>query len=174
MAFVPPGLFVPALPHGVSYAGVFCTDRHDRPLLLTSVHHPGEYQYPGGLLDAGEDPWVCALRETAEEIGFVPASLDDAPRLLLLSFTPPKPPWPWTMGVTFDGGRLTDQEIERITLDPEEHSRHAVRTVEEWSRIVSPHRLHTLRVSLAARRTGTAAYLRTPARLPAGPEGHLT
>ncbi|WP_149038696.1 NUDIX domain-containing protein, partial [Kitasatospora sp. MBT63] len=98
------------------------------------VHHPGEYQYPGGLLDPGEDPWQCALRETGEEIGFVPASLDDAPRLLLLSFTPPEPPWPWKIGVTFDGGRLTDEEIERITLDPAEHSGHAVRTLDEWSR----------------------------------------
>ncbi len=159
MTFVPPEQFVPTLPHGVSYAGVFLTDRHDRPLLLTSVHHPGEYQYPGGLLDDGEDPWTCALRETAEEIGFVPASLDDAPRLLLLSFTPPEPPWPWKLGVTFDGGRLTDEEIQRITLDPTEHNGHTVRTFEDWSHTVAPRRLRTLRASLAARRSGLAEYL---------------
>lgn len=165
-AFVPPEEFVPTLPHGVSYAGVFFTDHDDRPLLLTSVHHPGEYQYPGGLLDPGEDPWRCALRETAEEIGFVPACLDDAPRLLLLSFTPPEPPWPWKIGVTFDGGRLTDREIERITLDPAEHSGHAVRTLDDWSALVGPRRLRTLRASLTARRTGRAEYLVSEPRIP--------
>ncbi|MER8188595.1 NUDIX domain-containing protein [Kitasatospora sp. NPDC094015] len=166
MVFVPPELFVPTLPHGVSYAGVFFTDYDDRPLLLTSVHHPREYQYPGGLLDPDEDPWTCARRETGEEIGFLPTSLDDAPRLLLLSFTPPEPPWPWKIGVTFDGGRLTDREIERIALDPAEHSGHAVRTFEDWSRIVTPRRLRTLRASLTARRTGRAEYLVSDPRTP--------
>ncbi|WP_331745334.1 ATP-binding cassette domain-containing protein [Kitasatospora sp. NBC_01300] len=78
MGFVPPERFLPTLPHGTSHAGALLTDRHDRPLLLTSLH-PGEYQYPGGPLD-DEDPWTCALRETAGETGFVPAALDDTPR----------------------------------------------------------------------------------------------
>ncbi|MFB6894417.1 NUDIX domain-containing protein [Kitasatospora sp. NPDC056327] len=165
-AFLTPEQFVPTLPHGVSCAGVFFTDHADRPLLVTSVRHPGEYQCPGGLLAPGEDPWRCALRETAREIGFIPACLDDAPRLLLLSFTPPEPPWPWKIGVAFDGGRLTDREIDRIALDPTDHSGHAVRSIEGWSAIVSPRRLRTLRASLTARRTGRAEYLVSEPRIP--------
>ncbi|MEV7930835.1 MULTISPECIES: hypothetical protein [unclassified Kitasatospora] len=41
----------------------------------------------------------------------------------MLSFTPPEPPRPWKIGVTFDGGHLTDKELERITPDPAEHDR---------------------------------------------------
>ncbi|MFF1792091.1 hypothetical protein ACFVX9_37230 [Kitasatospora sp. NPDC058243] len=87
----------------------------------------------------------------------------------MLSFTPPEPPWPWKIGVTFDGGRLTDKELERITPDPAEHSGHAVRTVEEWGRIVTPRRLRTLRASLTARRTGVAEYLVSEPRRPGEP-----
>ncbi|MGW6918018.1 NUDIX domain-containing protein [Kitasatospora sp. NPDC054939] len=158
MVFIPPEDFVPTLPHGISFAAAFCTDERDRPLLLTSVHRPGDYQYPGGLLDPGEDPWGCVLRETAEELGFVPASLR-GPRLLVVSFTPPRAPWPWKLGVVFDGGRLTAAELARITLDPQEHSGHAVRSVDEWARLVTAPRLGLLRASLAARRSGAAAYL---------------
>jgi 8-oxo-dGTP pyrophosphatase MutT (NUDIX family) len=158
MAFVPPEEFVPTLPHGILHASAFFTDSRDRPLLLASAYHAGEHQFPGGLLDADEDPWECAVRETGEEIGFVPAALG-APRLLAVSFTPPEQPWPWSIGLLFDGGRLTDEEIARITLSPEEHTGHAIHTVEQWSTIVGPWRMTTLHACLTARRTGVPAYL---------------
>lgn len=32
-------------------------------------HHKGQIAFPGGSLEAGEDPWAAAVRETEEEIG---------------------------------------------------------------------------------------------------------
>ncbi|MCP3963242.1 MAG: CoA pyrophosphatase [bacterium] len=32
-------------------------------------HHKGQIAFPGGSLEAGEDPWDAALRETHEEVG---------------------------------------------------------------------------------------------------------
>lgn len=32
-------------------------------------HQPGEICFPGGGIEAGEQPWSCALRETEEELG---------------------------------------------------------------------------------------------------------
>ena len=35
-------------------------------------YHRGQIAFPGGSLEAGEDPWAAALRETQEEIGLDP------------------------------------------------------------------------------------------------------
>jgi 8-oxo-dGTP pyrophosphatase MutT (NUDIX family) len=37
--------------------------------------HKGQIAFPGGSLEAGEDPWQGALRETHEEVGIEPAKV---------------------------------------------------------------------------------------------------
>jgi 8-oxo-dGTP pyrophosphatase MutT (NUDIX family) len=37
--------------------------------------HTGEVSFPGGRLEDGEEPEMCALRETSEEIGLDPAAV---------------------------------------------------------------------------------------------------
>lgn len=49
---------------------VFTRRRDDLP------HHAGQVSFPGGVMETGEDPTACALRETREEIGAVAARLD--------------------------------------------------------------------------------------------------
>jgi 8-oxo-dGTP pyrophosphatase MutT (NUDIX family) len=38
--------------------------------------HPGEISFPGGLVEAGEDPAGAALRESQEELGLAPADVE--------------------------------------------------------------------------------------------------
>lgn len=38
-------------------------------------HHKGQIAFPGGSLEAGEEPWDAALREAQEEIGLDPAKV---------------------------------------------------------------------------------------------------
>ncbi|TWE21796.1 8-oxo-dGTP pyrophosphatase MutT (NUDIX family) [Kitasatospora atroaurantiaca] len=158
--WLPPEQFVPTLPHGIAYAAFVFRDSDDRVLALHSAYDRATLNLPGGLLDPDEDLLGCARRETIEELGFLPASVDQhTPQLLVLSFTAPQPPWPWKVGAFFDGGILTDQEISGITLDPAEHTAFAFKSVKEWAAIADERRAQVLHAATSARRTGRTAYL---------------
>ncbi len=57
------------------------TDREQPGVLLTQRpndmrDHPGQVAFPGGKIDAGEDPITAALREAEEEIALDPSHVD--------------------------------------------------------------------------------------------------
>ncbi len=60
----------------------------------TVPHHKGEISFPGGGLEAGEDPPRAALREAEEEVGLAPERveiaglLDDVPSIARYVVTP--------------------------------------------------------------------------------------
>ena len=59
------------------------TDRPEPGLLLTVRRenlrtHAGQVAFPGGRIDAGEDPMEAALREANEELGIDPAAVEVA------------------------------------------------------------------------------------------------
>lgn len=74
--------------------------RPEGPTLLftrrtkTVPHHKGEISFPGGGLEAGEDPPRAALREADEEVGLAPERveiaglLDDVPSIARYVVTP--------------------------------------------------------------------------------------
>lgn len=71
--------------------------RGDEILLLRQRHHPA-WSLPGGLLDAGEAPSLCVMREVKEELG-VDIVVDARPAAVLVEgrridivFTAP---WPY-------------------------------------------------------------------------------
>jgi len=67
---VPAAVLVPLFEED-GEARVILTRRSDQ--LRT---HTGEVSFPGGRLDPGEAPMAAALREAAEELGLVPATVE--------------------------------------------------------------------------------------------------
>jgi 8-oxo-dGTP pyrophosphatase MutT (NUDIX family) len=66
-------------------APLFLRDGADR-LFLTKRRddlpdHPGQVAFPGGAREGDEDALACALRETAEEVGIDPATVEVLGRL---------------------------------------------------------------------------------------------
>ncbi|MCE7001134.1 NUDIX hydrolase [Saccharothrix sp. S26] len=96
-------------------AGVLFRDEAGRVLLVETSYKPN-WEIPGGSVDAGEAPWRAAVREVAEELGI------DRPlgRLLVIDHIPADGPMPEGLAFIFDGGLITDEEVNAVELtDPE-------------------------------------------------------
>jgi len=82
-AAAPPGLWIDPRIHEIEAftpaAVLIAITERERPGVLL-LHrpsnmraHPGQIAFPGGRIDAGEDPVTAALREANEELGIDPA-----------------------------------------------------------------------------------------------------
>ncbi|WP_329570914.1 NUDIX hydrolase [Kitasatospora sp. NBC_01266] len=149
------------LPHGVLFAAVHFTDADGNPLLLKSVYDPEVWQFAGGNLEFGDDPWQAARREVLEETGLTLPE-HPVPPLLALLFVGPSGGWPFKIGVVFDGGPLDAAQLAGLRLDPAEHTEFAVRPLAAWRQELRPARLALVEAVAEARRTGRAAYLQLP------------
>lgn len=90
-------------------AGVLFTDGHDRVLLVEPSYKP-EWEIPGGSVDENESPWATASRELAEELGMT----RKPGRLLVVDHVLPQEPWTEAVVFVFDGGVLTQSEVDEI------------------------------------------------------------
>ncbi|MFJ8041174.1 NUDIX domain-containing protein [Kitasatospora sp. NPDC096147] len=144
------------LTHGILWTCAFTTDTAGRPIMLKSVYDPEVWQFGGGNVDQGEHPWESTVREVREETGH---TLRGEPRLLAVIFQAPAGDWPAKVGVAFDGGLLTADQIDALVLDPAEHSEVRVQALDDWRRTLTPARFAMVAALATARRTGFAQYL---------------
>jgi 8-oxo-dGTP pyrophosphatase MutT (NUDIX family) len=156
-----PAQYAQTVPHHTVYGCLYIRDEHDRPVQLRSVYGSRLWQFPGGNLDAqGEDPLQTARREAVEETGLELGL--DTPKLLLTHFLHAGPRLPLNkVGLIFDGGRLTAEQLGRIRLDPAEHDMWAVHDLATWHRLMAPRAFARLDAIEQARRGEGPAYLTT-------------
>jgi ADP-ribose pyrophosphatase YjhB (NUDIX family) len=91
-------------------ASMLITDREDRILLVKPNYRP-DWGIPGGIVEDGEAPDVCATREIAEELGLdIPAG-----DLLVVDWMAAAGERPQAiMTFIFDGGVLRDPGAIRL------------------------------------------------------------
>lgn len=156
-----PGQYARTVPHHTVYGCLYIRDEHDRPVQLRSVFGSRLWQFPGGNLDAqGEDPLQTARREAVEETGLELGM--NSPRLLLTHFVHAGPRMPLSkVGLIFDGGRLTVDQLRQIRLDPAEHDMWAVHDLADWEELMAHEAFARLDAIERARRGEGPAYLIT-------------
>jgi 8-oxo-dGTP pyrophosphatase MutT (NUDIX family) len=114
-------------------AGVVYRDDRRR-VLLVETSYKAEWDIPGGAVEADEAPWRTARREVREELGL------DKPlgRLLAIDYIPTDSPMPEGMAFLWDGGILTDEEVDGISLTDPEILSIKFCTTEDIARLVKP------------------------------------
>ncbi|AJE81563.1 hypothetical protein SLNWT_1187 [Streptomyces albus] len=153
--------YAQTVPHHTVYGCLYIRDEADRPVQLRSVYGSRLWQFPGGNLDTpGEDPLQTARREAVEEtcleLGL------GTPKLLLTHFLHAGPSLPLNkVGLIFDGGRLTADQLDRIRLDPAEHDMWAVHDLATWQDLMAPRAFARLDAIERARLGEGPAYLIT-------------
>ncbi|KUN38707.1 NUDIX hydrolase [Streptomyces olivochromogenes] len=153
--------YAQTVPHHTVYGCLYIRDERDRPVQLRSVYGSRLWQFPGGNLDApGEDPLQTAQREAVEETGLELGL--ETPKLLLTHFLHAGPRLPLNkVGLIFDGGQLTADQLGRIRLDPAEHDMWAVHDLATWHELMAPRAFARLDAIERARRGEGPAYLIT-------------
>ncbi|MGV9343663.1 NUDIX hydrolase [Streptomyces spiralis] len=136
-------------------SGVLLFDEQDRVLLVDPTYKPG-WEFPGGVVEAGEAPARAGMREVAEETGL---RLDEVPRLLVVDWERPAPPAFGGLRLLFDGGRLDSAAAGRLLLPGPELRDCRFVTEQEAARLLPPVRYERLRWALRARERGAAVYL---------------
>ena len=99
-------------------AGALIFDRAGRLLILKPTYKSG-WTIPGGVMEAdGESPWEACRREVREETGIEVAR----GRLAAVDFRRPRPDRPGGVRFLFDCGKVSDQALSGLVLQPEEIS----------------------------------------------------
>ncbi|MEO3756113.1 NUDIX domain-containing protein [Streptomyces sp. B6B3] len=131
-------------------AGVLLFDDRDRVLLVDPTYKPG-WEFPGGVVEAGEPPARAAVREVAEELGL---HLTHEPALLIVDWEPPRPPRFGGLRLLFDGGRLEAERVREVLLPGAELRGWRFAGEKEAESLLSPGRFARLRWALRARAEG--------------------
>lgn len=109
------GVMNSALPRKRLIAHVLMHDLDGR-ILLCDTMFKADWELPGGIVEPYESPRQGAIREVREELG-----IDiELGRLLAVDWMPPYLGWDDAEELIFDGGTVTEAEIEAYVLQPSE------------------------------------------------------
>src|SRR5260370_1670968 len=121
--------YLPAIP---ASAGALIFDRADRLLILKPTYKSG-WTIPGGVMEAdGETPWEACRREVREECGIEVCR----GRLACMDFRRPKPGRAGGIRFLFDCGRIDDQALAGIGVQPEEVSEYRLAALPDALRLL--------------------------------------
>ncbi|MFF4816085.1 NUDIX domain-containing protein [Kitasatospora sp. NPDC001309] len=134
-------------------AGVLFFDEDDRVLLVKPTYKPG-WEIPGGYLHAGETPSEGAAREVKEELGITPP----IGRLLVADWAPHSTEGDKLLFV-FDGGVLSADELDSITVDQVEIGEYAFHATDQLDEVLIPRLARRVRAACLARARSATVYL---------------
>ncbi len=133
-------------------AGALFVD-HDGQVLIVEPTYKPRWEIPGGSVERGETPREACERELHDELGI------DLPvgRLLVVDWAPLVREE--RIRYVFDGGILSDEQLDRIVLPPDELTSWAYIPPAELFVMMAPRLMRRVTAALEARQTGRTVYL---------------
>jgi 8-oxo-dGTP diphosphatase len=131
MIEVRPGYFRASWP--VAAAAVIL-DEEDRVLLVQPSYYPGRWLMPGGGAELSDSPRRACERELSEELG-IDVTVG---ALLAVDWIPARSQGFAELIYLFDGGRLTQQQIESIRIPERELTEHQFMTLADAAARLTP------------------------------------
>ena len=151
---LPPDQYVASLARKRMAATAFFRDENGRVLLVDPVYKEN-WDLPGGAVEAEESPHAACRREIAEELG-----LQRPPGpVLAVDWVASRPERPEGLIVIYDGGVLSEKEIENIVLADGELAAFAFADEAEAAARVTPLLARRISSCLAAVTAGTVLSL---------------
>jgi 8-oxo-dGTP diphosphatase len=151
---LPPDQYAASLARKRMAATAFFRDELGR-VLLVNPSYKETWDLPGGAVEAEESPHAACRREVAEELG-----LDRPPGpLLAVDWVPSRPERPEGLIVIYDGGVLSEAEINEIVLADGELIEFAFVAQDKVSTLVTPVLARRVASCLEALTTRTVAAL---------------
>lgn len=142
------------LPRKTTAGGVLFYDGNDRILMVEPVYKP-TWDIPGGVANENESPLEACRREVREEM-----KLDIEPgALLVVDWVPGQGVWHDGLMFIFDGGILSSEQLDSVSLQADELSSYKFVTLEEASEHVRPSLARRLAAAMDARKAGVPVYL---------------
>jgi 8-oxo-dGTP diphosphatase len=137
----------------VSADALIC-DAEGRLLLVDPTYKP-DWDLPGGMAEANEPPAEALGRELREELGLG----IEVGELLCVDWVSPHGPWDDLLSFIFDGGTLSNRDIDSLRL-----ADHELRAFEFCDHLHAKARLRPdvwrrVTAALHALKTGRAVYL---------------
>ncbi|MEI6835528.1 MAG: NUDIX hydrolase [Candidatus Falkowbacteria bacterium] len=135
-------------------AGVLIFNKSNQ-LLIVKPNYKEGWSIPGGGVDTDESPEAAAIRETKEEI-----SLDlENITLICIEYTLKRGIKPETLQFIFYGGELDANEINKISLDKNEHSEFKFVDISEATNLLNERHQYIIPFCIEAIKNKTTAYI---------------
>ncbi|MBW0090253.1 NUDIX hydrolase [Pseudonocardia sp. KRD-184] len=143
---------VDAIARPAAAAGALFVDDDGRVLIVEPIYKR-HWEIPGGEVEKGERPSEACARELKEELGL------DLPvgRLLVVDWAPLVREE--RVRFVFDGGVLTDEQLDAVELAPDELSSWAFLPADELFVMMEPRLVRRVTAALDARASGVTRYL---------------
>jgi 8-oxo-dGTP pyrophosphatase MutT (NUDIX family) len=138
--------YLESLPRKRVAAGVLLRDKDDRIVLIEPTYKD-TWEVPGGVVEAGESPWIAAERELEEELGLIRRNMP----VLVIDYVPvASDGMPEGLLWIFDGGLLDEAECKDLRGVDEEVKSARLLTIDEATERTKESLARRLRVALQA------------------------